>query len=45
MSNSNEIKCNNGTFIGKETDGLIIWKGIPYATQPVGKLRWKKAGV
>ena len=43
MSNSNEIKCNNGTFIGKETDGLIIWKGIPYATQPVGKLRWKKA--
>ena len=37
------IKCNNGTFIGKETDELIIWKGIPYATQPVGKLRWQKA--
>ncbi|MEE1164847.1 MAG: carboxylesterase family protein, partial [Lachnospiraceae bacterium] len=37
------IKCNNGTFIGKETDGLIIWKGIPYATQPLGKLRWQKA--
>jgi para-nitrobenzyl esterase len=34
------VKCNNGTFIGKETDELIIWKGIPYATQPVGKLRW-----
>ena len=30
------IKCNNGTFIGKETDELIIWKGIPYATQPLG---------
>ena len=52
MSNSNEnknlkvakeVKCNNGTFIGKEVDDLIIWKGIPYATQPVGKLRWKKA--
>ena len=43
MKMSNEIKCNNGTFIGKETDGLIIWRGIPYATQPVGKLRWKKA--
>lgn len=38
-----EVKCNNGTFIGKETGDLIIWKGIPYATQPVGKLRWKKA--
>jgi para-nitrobenzyl esterase len=37
------VKCNNGTFIGKETDELIIWKGIPYATQPVGKLRWQKA--
>jgi len=40
---NNAIKCNNGTFVGKETDELIIWKGIPYATQPVGKLRWKKA--
>ena len=38
-----KVKCNNGTFIGKETDELIIWKGIPYATQPLGKLRWKKA--
>ena len=37
------VKCNNGTFIGKQTDELIIWKGIPYATQPVGKLRWQKA--
>ena len=23
------VKCNNGTFIGKETDELIVWKGIP----------------
>ena len=37
------VKCNNGTFVGKNTDELIIWKGIPYATQPVGKLRWQKA--
>ena len=37
------VKCHNGTFVGKETDELIIWKGIPYATQPLGKLRWKKA--
>ena len=37
------VKCNNGTFVGKKTNELIIWKGIPYATQPVGNLRWKKA--
>ena len=46
MSNANvtkSVKCNNGTFVGKEMGDLIIWKGIPYATQPVGVLRWKKA--
>ncbi len=32
---NNKIKCNNVTFIGKETDELIIWKGIPYAKPPV----------
>ena len=37
------VKCANGIFVGKKTDELVIWKGIPYATQPVGKLRWKKA--
>ena len=37
------VKCNNGTFVGKASDELIIWKGIPYATQPLGKLRWQKA--
>ena len=43
LEEAKAVKCNNGTFIGKETDELIIWKGIPYATQPVGELRWKKA--
>ena len=37
------VKCVNGTFVGKKADGLVIWKGIPYATQPLGELRWKKA--
>ena len=41
LKEAKAVKCNNGTFVGKETDGLIIWKGIPYATQPVGDLRWK----
>ena len=40
---TNIVKCNNGRFIGQETENLIVWRGIPYATQPFGNLRWKKA--
>ena len=39
---NNTVKCSNGSFIGDESENLIIWRGIPYATQPVGDLRWKK---
>ena len=36
------VKCVNGTFIGKKTENIISYKGIPFvAQQPVGKLRWK----
>ena len=32
----------NGTFVGKKTDGIISYKGIPFVgQQPVGNLRWK----
>ena len=34
--------CRNGTFVGKEKDGVLCFKGIPYAEPPVGALRWKR---
>ena len=36
------VKCINGTFIGKKTDNIISYKGIPFVEkQPVGEQRWK----
>ena len=36
------VKCINGTFVGKKTDDIVAYKGIPYTGKaPVGELRWK----
>ena len=36
------VKCINGTFVGKRTDNIISFKGIPFVgAQPVGDHRWK----
>ena len=41
MGNST-VRCNNGSFIGEDLDNIQIWRGIPYAKQPVGERRWKR---
>ena len=36
------VKCVNGTFVGREAEGVIAYKGIPFVgKQPVGEYRWK----
>lgn len=36
-----KIKCENGVMLGKTQDGVTSFKGVAYAKQPVGDLRWK----
>jgi len=35
------VKVDNGLLQGTSEDGLMVYKGIPFAAPPVGDLRWK----
>ncbi len=35
------VKTENGMVQGTVEDGLRVYRGIPFAAPPVGKLRWK----
>ena len=36
------VKCINGIFVGRKTENVIAYKGIPFVgRQPIGDLRWK----
>jgi len=36
------VKCVNGIFVGRKTENITVFRGIPYVgKQPVGELRWK----
>ncbi len=42
--NGASVTTKYGTYVGVDNDnGVKSFKGIPYARQPVGDLRWKEA--
>lgn len=42
MKNMEEVKVESGRLKGVQHDGIWVYKSIPYATPPVGELRWKE---
>jgi para-nitrobenzyl esterase len=35
------VHTTDGILVGRSSDGVCVFKGVPYAAPPVGPLRWK----
>jgi carboxylesterase type B len=35
------VQTTSGPVMGMETEAALTWRGIPYATPPVGSMRWQ----
>ena len=40
-TNDAQVSTVAGRLLGHDDDGSWVWKGIPYAKPPTGKLRWR----
>ncbi|WP_138921223.1 carboxylesterase/lipase family protein [Novosphingobium pentaromativorans] len=40
-ASSTEVPLESGRIRGSEVDGVLSWKGIPFARPPIGALRWR----
>ena len=36
-----KVVCENGIMLGQSEEGVVSFKGVPFAKPPTGKLRWK----
>ena len=41
LAQSTEIALDSGSVRGSAVDGVLSWKGIPFAQPPVSDLRWR----